>query len=118
MSGKDLDKPLYLALFKLIQYLYLLVRNYPKEYKYTLGEDTLKLAWASLDSVVEANSVSNSEKSKYIAKSLSFFYRLKFRLRLASENKIINHKSYAYIIDQSIEINKMLNGWLTWSKRL
>ena len=116
MTNKDNDKPLYLALYNLIKYLYLIIKNYPKEYKYTLGEDTLRLAWSSLDYIIEANHMPNSDKQKYINKAIIIFNRLKYRLRLASELKIINHNSYAYFIKQSAEINKMLNGWLTWSK--
>ena len=116
IMSKNTDKVLYLAVYKFIIYLYQLVRNYPKEYKYSLGEDTLKLAWQTLDYVVETNTKPNSEKQMYIQKALSSFTRLKFRLRLASECKIISNKSYAHIIDQSEKINKMLKGWLTWSK--
>lgn len=67
---------------------------------------------------IEANGASNNEKQKHISKAVSVFKRLKFRLRLASENKLISHASYAHFIKQSIEISKMLNGWLTWSKRI
>jgi hypothetical protein len=118
MSGKNLDKPIYLAIFKLIKYLYLVIRNYPKEYKYTLGEDTLKLAWATLDCVMEVNSVSNREKEKSITEAITIFNRLKFRLRLASENKLLSHKSYAHILKQRKEIDKMLFGWLKWSEKI
>lgn len=37
MSKPD-DLPLYLAAYKLTKYLYLLVKNFPKSYKYTLGQ--------------------------------------------------------------------------------
>jgi hypothetical protein len=109
---------LYLEVFNLIKYLYQLISNYPKEYKYSLGEETLGLAWKTLDLIVESNGKPNSKKQIYIQKSISSFTNLKYRLRLASELKIISLKSYAYITKQSEEIEQMLRGWLTWSKRV
>jgi len=35
MNNLD-DMPLYISMYKLLKYLYLLVRNFRKEYKYTL----------------------------------------------------------------------------------
>jgi hypothetical protein len=82
---------LYLAIFKLIRYLYTLIRNFPKEYKYTLGEDTIKLAWATLDCVASANILPINEKKAYILKASLTFDKLKFRLRLSHELKLVSN---------------------------
>jgi hypothetical protein len=118
MPQANLDKPIYLAIYKLILYLYTYVKHFPKEYKYTLGNDILSLAWKTLDWVIFANTVENKEKKKYIEKALSTFNSLKYRFRIASEIKILSHGRYSYIIKQSVEIEKMLKGWLSWSKRV
>jgi hypothetical protein len=117
MPQADLDKPIYLALYKLILYLYTCIRNFPKEYKYTLGQDILSLAWKTLDWVILANTVENREKKRYIAKAVSTFNSLKYRFRVASDTEILSHQKYAYIIKQSVEVEKMLKGWFSWSKR-
>ena len=93
------------------------IRNFPKEYKYTLGQDILSLVWKTLDWVILANTVENREKKKYIAKAVSTFNSLKYRFRVASDTEILSHQKYAYIIKQSVEIEKMLKGWFSWSKR-
>jgi len=108
---------IYLSLYKFIQYLYCIVRNFPKEYKYTLGADILNLSWKSLDYVIITNSVSNKEKRKYLEKTIAVFNSLKYRLRLSSDLKLFNNKKYAYILESYLEIEKMLNAWLAWSKR-
>ncbi len=118
MPQANLDKPIYLAIYRLILYFYTCIKHFPKEYKYTLGTDILSLAWKTLDWVIFANTVENKEKEKYIAKALSTFNSLKYRFRVASEVKILSNKKYSYIIEQSIEIEKMLRGWLSWSKRI
>lgn len=108
---------LYLAIFKLIRYLYTLIKNFPKEYKYTLGEDIIKLAWATLDCVASANILPNNEKKAYILKASLTFDKLKFRLRLSHELKLVSNKQEAYLIEQNTQINKMLTGWMKWSER-
>jgi len=117
MPQANSDKPIYLALYKLILYLYTTIKHFPKEYKYTLGQDILSLAWKTLDWVILANTVQNSEKEKYIARAVATFNSLKYRFRVASDTKILSHKKYSHIIKQSIEIEKMLKGWFSWSKR-
>jgi hypothetical protein len=117
MPQADLDKPIYLALYKLILYLYSTLKHFPKEYKYTLGEDILNLVWETFDWTILANSVDNTEKKKYIGRALATFNSLKYRLRAASELKILSQKKHAHIIKQSAEIEKMLRGWFSWSKR-
>jgi hypothetical protein len=117
MPQADLDKPIYLALYKLILYLYTTLKHFPKEYKYTLGEEILRLAWKTLDWTILANSLDNKEKRKYIGKSLATFNSLKYRFRIASDHQILSQKKHAYIIKQSAEIEKMLRGWFSWSKR-
>ena len=115
--SKPSDLPLYLALYKLLVYLYVLVANFPKSYKFTLGEDILKLCWETLDGVVLANSLPNDKKPKVIRMASVSFDRLKIRLRLAQEIRLISTKKYAYLMERNEEIGKMLAGWLGWAKK-
>ena len=82
------DLSLYLAVYKLVKYLYLLVKNFPKSYKYTLGQNILDLAWETLDLVIQANSLPNKEKPEPIRQASTAFNKLKIRLRLAHEIKL------------------------------
>lgn len=109
------DLPLYLSSYKLLQYLYLLIHNFPKEYKYTLGQSILDLGWKALDMVILANLLPNHEKGGKIRQVSAAFDQLKTRLRMAHELKLISYKKYAYLIEQSEEIGKMINGWLKWA---
>jgi hypothetical protein len=116
--AKDTEKPLYLAIHKLIIYMYSLVHNFPKEYKYTLGKDILDMSWKTLDFVILTNTIENKEKYKYIEKTIALFNSLKYRIRIGYELKIISSKQYSFILKQAVQINKMLKGWYTWSKRI
>ena len=115
--SKPSDLPLYLAVYKLLKYLYLLVKNFPKSYKYTLGQNILDLGWETLDSVILANSLPNKEKPAVILQASVAFDKLKIRLRLAYEIKLINNKRQAFLIKKNDQIGRMLSGWLKWAKK-
>lgn len=114
---KPNDLPLYLCSYKLLQYLYLLIHNFPKEYKYTLGQSILDLGWKVLDLVILANMLTNQEKAGKIHQVSAAFDQLKTRLRMAYELKLILTKKYAYIVEQNEEIGKMISGWLKWAEK-
>lgn len=113
---KPNDLPLYLSLYKLVQYLYLLIHNFSKEYKYTLGQSILDLGWKALDLVILANLLPNHEKGRKICQVSAAFDQLKTRLRMAYELKLISPKKYAYIATQNEEIGKMISGWHKWAR--
>jgi len=115
--SKSSDLPLYLSVYKLLLYLYGLVNNFPKSYKYSLGKDILNLAWETLDLIIVTNNLPNNEKSLSIIRTSVAFDRLKIRLRLGLEIRLINCKKFAYLVEINEEIGKMLTGWLNWSER-
>lgn len=116
-QASNTDKPLYLALYKLILYLYSIIHNLPKEHKYRLGNDIIDISWKTLDYVIYTNTLPNKEKHTQIKKTMVVFNTLKYRLRVLSDLKLLSHKQYAHIIKQTVEINKMLRGWYNWSKK-
>ena len=114
--NKQNDLPLYIAIFKLLKYLYLLVQRFKKEYKYTLGQSIIDCTWEILDKIFTTNTLPNTQKAKYIRQASTSFDKLKIRLRVAYELNLIAYKQYTYIISQNEEIAKMLNGWLKWAE--
>lgn len=82
-----------------------------------MGESITDLTWQVLDFVIEANILPNNEKAEVIRKSSVAFDKLKIRLRLSHELKLINDRRYAYIIQENEEIGKMLSGWLHWAEK-
>jgi len=115
--GNTNNLPLYRSVYKLLIYLYSLVSNFKKEYKYTLGNSILECAWKVLDNIITANTLPNLEKKKYILKSSNYFDMLKTRLRVAHELKLIDNRRYSFLINQFEDIGKMLSGWYKWSRK-
>ena len=102
--------------YSLQQYFYLLIHNFPKEYKYTLGQSILDLGWETLDLVILANTLPNCDKGVKICRVSICFDQLKTRLRMAHELKLFSLKKYSYIIEQNEEIGRMIAGWLRWAQ--
>ena len=90
--------PLYLKFYQLIKYLYGRVRNFPKQYKYALGQNILNLSWSCLDLLVAANALSGKEKYLKILNLSMAFDCLKIRLRMAQEIGAISVKQYLSLI--------------------
>lgn len=108
--------PIYLKLYQLIKLLYKVVRSFPKQYKYTLGESLLKLSWQCLDLVLEVNALPNKEKHCKILELSLIFDKLKLRLRMGQELNLISLKQFAHLHTFYIkETGEMIGGWLRWS---
>ena len=94
-----------------------MVKNFPKEYKFTLGGDICSLAWECLDLVLEANAAANTKKKEKILALSTSFDKLKLRIRLAQEVNIISVGQFAHIQENYlIEIGRMIGGFLKWSE--
>lgn len=107
---------IYLKTYQLIKFLYIRIRSFPKEYKYTLGEEILRLAWKCIDDIIEANVLSDNKKHFKISELSSSFDKLKARLRLAQEINLISIKQYSYIQAYYMKkIGEEIGGWLGWA---
>ncbi len=108
--------PLYLKTYQFIKFLYGMVENFPKQYKYTLGKNILGLGWGCLDLTIEANSMPNEKKYQKISELSNIFDKLKIRIRMAQELKLISEKQFAHIYNYyGKEMGEMIGGWLKWS---
>jgi len=108
--------PLYLKIYQLIKFLYERVRNFPKQYKYTLGQNILDLTWQCLDLVLEADALPKEKKYPKILELSISFDKLKVRLRMAQEINLISKRQFAHIQTYYLkEIGEMIGGWLKWA---
>lgn len=113
---KNFKLPLYHALYKLVKYLYDIVHNMPREFKYAIGQDIINIAWQCLDKALKCSYAAGTEKAENIKDLSLLFDCLKFRLRMASEIGAFSEGSFAHLQENYLnEIGKMLGGWLKWA---
>lgn len=115
----DHQLPVYLKFLKLIKFFYGIIRNFPKQYKYTLGQNILDCMYLCLDLILEANSLPNNKKYPKIVEISVSFDKLKVRLRIAQEIGIISEKQFVHIQTNYIkEIGEMIGGWGKWANNI
>lgn len=114
----ETNAPLYHKLYQLTKKLYSVVHNMPREYKYELGREILRLSWECLDLFFEANSSENIKKKTLIQELSNTFDGLKLRLRMAQELKLISEGQFSVLQEEYLlPTGKMIGGWLNWSSR-
>lgn len=115
----DSQPQIYLKLYQLIKELNEISRNLPSHQKYTLGERIINLAWECLDYVMEANfsRSMDAKKDKIYRLSLSFD-KLKIRLRMLEELKLISIKKFHFLQFNYLKnIGEMIGGWIKWADK-
>jgi hypothetical protein len=93
--------------------IYKLTHQFPREYKYTLGQKLKEVSAEFLDFIILANS--RKDKTRVLDEARMRLERLRIHIRLACDLKIINLKRFESINRSSEELSKQLSGWQTWS---
>ena len=104
------NMPLYLQLLDLLKTEYCYVHNLEKEYKYSLGEDILKITWKLVDLFIEAQT-NHQEKRIIVQEIIHKFDCLKLRIRFLTELKQISLQQTTFINGQLVNIGKMIGSW-------
>ena len=107
--------PLYRKSYLLMKEIYSITKQFPKEYKYSLGEEILNKSWKLLDLIIETNSA--TEKYNKISELSLEFDKLKLRIRFAFEIKLIPEKRFLNLQEKIAEIGEMIGGWLKWAEK-
>ena len=84
-------------------------KDFPREYKYTLGQDMKRDAIVLVRSIYRANKAKN--KTEYLEQFLDDFEILKLELRLCVDLKIMSFKKQSEIALLMEGIGKQITGW-------
>ena len=91
------------------------IAQFPKKYKYTLGDRITNGLLEILELIIEAKYTSR-KKSHFLRKANLHLEKLRFLIHLAKDLQCMNIKSYEYSSKQINEIGKMVGGWEKHSK--
>lgn len=98
-------KDVYSLVLKLFQY----TKDYPKEYKYSLGEDIRRDSVVLVRSIYRANRA--YDKAQDLEKFLDDFEVLKFEVRLSKDLHLLSISHFGEISALMDTIGKEINGW-------
>lgn len=107
--------PIFQLAYQLTLEIHRATHQFPREYKYTLGQKLKEIVSDVLDIIVEANST--KEKTEILEGARLKLERLRIHLRLANDLEILGLKRYEAFNRTLEEISKQLSGWLEWSKK-
>lgn len=103
--------PLYQTTYKLLIQLYDIVKQFPKEHKYTLGEKIKTTALELLIGMYQANIVQDSERYEKISVLREWYEMLKIMIRISRDIRIVSLTQYADLSLLLDSVGKQLIGW-------
>ena len=113
-----LHLPIYIKTYEFIKLLYPAIRQFRKEYKYTLGAELQHIIWQILDEIVKANSLPDNQKGEGIEEISRPFDKFKIHLRFAYEIGLMTDKKFGTAQKEMEEIGKMIGGGARWAASL
>ena len=98
-------KDLYQLILKIFEY----TKDFPREYKYTLGQDMKRDAIVLVRSIYRANKAKS--KIEYLETFLDDFEILKLEVRCCLDLKILPMRKQAELAFLMDSIGKQITGW-------
>jgi hypothetical protein len=106
---------IYRDISELIKRVFIIVKNFPRDYKFTLGTKIQNTALECADLIYK--SARHKEKFAYLDDLVSNLDFLSFLIRTGKDMNIITEKQYELYIEISRPCVKQASGWLKSSTK-
>lgn len=103
------DLPVYKASYDLLVEIFRFVRNFNKEFKYTVGDGLKKETMDLLTLIYRANS--SYEKTEILQRAREKVEVIRLLMRLMMDLKQVNMQKFVYINDKIEGVSRQLVGW-------
>jgi len=101
--------PVYRDTYRLIQLVFLRTRDFPRDYKYSLGQDMRRDAIMLVRSIYRANRSEN--KRQWLEEFLDNFEILKLEIRLCVDMRLFSPRQQAEMSPLMDSIGKQATAW-------
>lgn len=95
--------------YALVRWLAGRVADYPRAYRFTVGDRTINLALDILEHLIEA--AYSKSKSEPLRRANLALEKLRFLVRLAMDERCLSLKQYEFASKSINEIGKQIGGW-------
>jgi len=103
------ELPVYKASYDLLLEIFLFVRNFTKEFKYTIGESLKKETIDLITLIYRANS--RKEKESTIIEARERIEVIRLFLRLTKDLRQISVKKFVHLNLKVENVSRQLTGW-------
>jgi hypothetical protein len=103
------DLPVYRDTYKLILKIFEFSKDFPKDYKYTLGQDMKRDALKLVRRIFRANK--SVQKKEHLDDFMDDFELIKLEIRLCTDMKVLPIKKQAELSLLMDSIGKQITGW-------
>lgn len=103
--------PVYRDTYNLILKIFELTKDFPKEYKYTIGQDLKKDSLHLIRSIYRANKHKSLQRVEHLDNFLDQFELIKLEIRLCVDLKILSVKKHVLLTEILDKIGKQVIGW-------
>ncbi|MEI6498747.1 MAG: four helix bundle protein [bacterium] len=107
--------PLFKNAYDFKLYFVKLSRGFPKDFKYGIAIEIRELCLKVIDNIILANN--SRDKTEYLQNILIEIERIKIKVRILNDLKVIKLTSYKHISEQLVEISKQTAAWKSWSAK-
>lgn len=104
-----LHLPVYKASYDLVLEMFKVIKDFNREYKYTLGESIKKEAIEMITDIYRANS--SFSKESHIKKAREKIETIRIFFRLAKDLRQVGLKRFVDINEKIENISKQLTAW-------
>ena len=108
------DLPVFQDVYRMVLLLFQYTTNFPREYKFTLGQDMKRDGIVLVRSIYRANKA--REKGQYLDQFLDDFELLKLEIRLSVDLHLMTVKQQAELALLLSSIGKQITGWRNASR--
>ena len=111
--------PVFRKMYDLNLMLIRLVNNFPKQYKYNVGDELIKTSLRLFKHLFAANREYDNKikKVEHLDNFLDDYDLLKVLIRLANEERMFSIKDAANLALLTENITKQINGWRNKSSK-
>ncbi len=103
------DLPVFKEVYQLILKIFEYTKDFPKKYKYTLGQGMKRDGLQLVRSIYRANKV--KDRREYLEQFVDDFEVLKLEIRLCVDMKILSIRKQAELSQMMESIGKQITGW-------
>ncbi len=103
------DLPVFKDVYHLALRFFQLTSNFPREYKFTIGQDLKRDCIVLVRYIYRANKT--KDKVLYLEQFLDHFEIIKFEVRLCTDLKLITIKQSAEVSEKLEAIGRQITAW-------